>query len=264
MNRLRFALVALTLCACDIPIERDRGPGPTVLGTDPADGDVGVDRAAPFRVFFDRQIYPRDVHRGRIRVQSGTRSAFLSPWFDPVERVLWADNLGGALEPTTRYRLWVEGIRDLELTPMAGRHRITFETGPDADGGAVPESVGFDRVQPIFAGCARDTCHGEARPALGLDLSSGEAIARTAIGVAAEQTRVGTQGEGPYHGAATLDGLAIVDVVGGVGRPSRSYLMYKVLGDPHAAGDVMPPAGSLSSADLSALSLWIHAGAPTE
>ncbi len=257
-------IVLLSVAACDIPPDRDPGSGPVVLATDPADEQTGVDRADGFLVFFDRYVSPRDVHRGRVRVQSGSRAAFVSPWFEPVERALRVELIGVPLEPSVRYRLWVEGIRDLDGVRMREAHEVTFETGFAAEGRPEPPAVPFERVRPIFAGCASDGCHGAERPALGLDLSSGEAIARSAVGVVAEETRVGTQAEAPWHGAPTLDGLAIIDVVGGVGRPARSYLMYKVLGDPHAGGDPMPPAARLGAAELSALSWWIRGGAPTE
>lgn len=240
------------------------GEGPTVLATDPADGAVDVDRGRGFQVYLDRHVSPRDVHRGHIRVQSGSRSAFLSPWYDPVERVLHAELIGAALEPSVRYRLWVEGIADLDGVPMLDRHQITFETGTDVSGGPVAPAASYDDVRPILDTCAASNCHGGELPVLGLDLSDGPAIEATAIGVVAEQTRVGTQAELPWHGARTLDGLAIIDVIGGVGRPSRSYLMYKVLGDPHAAGTPMPPASPLGAEQLSTLSSWIRGGAPTE
>jgi hypothetical protein len=40
--------------------------------------------------------------------------------------------------------------------------------------------------------------------------------------------------------------------------------MYKVLGDAHIVGEVMPPRGSrLQQAELTLLSDWIRSGAPT-
>ena len=256
MRRAAALALLLSVAACDLPPDPETGSGPVVLATDPADAELGVDRASGFRVFFDSLVSPRDVHRGHVRVQSGSRSVYLSPWFEPVERVLHADLLGAPLDPTVRYRLWVEGFRSLEGVPMAERYEITFETGTTTDGSEQPPPPGFEHVRPILAGCASDGCHGAARPAVGLDLSSGEAIRRTAIGVVAEQSRVGTQMEVPWHGAPTLDGLAIIDVIGGAGRPSRSYLIYELLGDSHA--------GDLPADELLALSLWIRGGAPTE
>lgn len=247
--------------ACDLPLERDLGSGPVVLSSAPADGAVDVDRAGPFRVSFDRAVFPRDAHRGNVRVQSGARAALVSVWLEPVDRILEVELLGEPLAPTVRHRLVVEGLRDLALVPMAEAHEAVFETGPRAEG-AAPRRESFDRVRPILARCAADGCHGGAAPALGLDLASGEGIQRTAIGVVAEGSRTGTQGDDPWHGASTLAGLARIDVVGGVGRPGQSYLMYVLLeeGAGHAADLVDPP----SEEDLRTLSYWIRAGAPTE
>lgn len=260
------ALLALLPVACDIPNPRVIGDGPAVVGTDPADGDVDVDRAAGFRVFFDRSIHPGDVHRGTIRVQSGARSAFLTPWFDPVERALVVDQLGETpLAPSVRYRLNVEAIRDLDGARMAERHEVSFETGVSADGDPAVEPPAWAEVAPILrAACAAEGCHVAPAPALGLDLSSARGVRDTAIGVVAEQSRVGVQGAQTWHGAPSLDGLARIDVVGGVGRPARSYLVYKLLGDPHVAGAPMPPDEALPREQVALISDWIRAGAPTE
>lgn len=263
MNRVAPLLALLVVAACDLPPDRV-GHGPVALGSDPTDGDVDVDRAAGFRIYFDRALFPRDVHRGNVWVQSGTRSAFLSAWFEPVERVIYAENIGIPLDPLVRYRLVVEDVRDLDGEPMEGRYEATFETGTSLVGGTARPPVSYADVEPILAGCAVNGCHGGEHPSVGLDLGSPAGIRSTAIRVVARETRVGTQADLVWHGAPTLDGLAIIDVVGGVGRPARSYLMYKVLGDPHAAGDPMPPDAPLSAAELSSLSWWIHNGAPTD
>lgn len=240
------------------------GTGPVVTGADPAFGAEGIDREATFRVFFDRIIYPGDVHRGHFGVQSGARSVFVSGWFDPVDRVLVVENLGDPLEAEVTYRLRVAGIADLDGVGMESAYETPFETGRVAVGER-PRAVGWDRVAPILSErCATESCHGASAPVLGLDLSSAEGVRTTAIGVVAEEARVGTQGDSPWHGAPTLDGLARIDVVGGVGRPARSFLLYKVLGDPHAAGAPMPPDEPLSSAEIALISAWIRAGASTE
>lgn len=252
--------------ACDLPSPRVVDDGPVVVGTDPADGDVDVDRAAGYRVFFDRNLYPGDVHRGTVRVQSGARSAFLTPWFDPVERALVVDQLGASpLAPSVRYRLHVEALRDLDGVRMAERHEVSFETGVAAEGDPPVDRVGWADVAPILSeSCATEGCHASPDPALGLDLSSAEGVRDTAIAVVAEQSRVGVQDGRIWHGAPSLDGLARIDVVGGVGRPARSYLVYKLLGDPHAAGAPMPPEEPLGRDRVALITRWIRAGAPTE
>ncbi len=255
------SLLLFVLAACDLPVERDLGSGPVVLSSAPAAGAVDVDRAGPFRLSFDRPVFPRDVHRGNVRIQSGARAALVSVWLEPVDRVLEVELLGEPLAPTVRHRLVVEGLRDLALVPMAEAHEVVFETGLRAEGVA-PRSESFDRVRPILAGCAADGCHGGSTPALGLDLASPDGIQRTAIGVVAEGSRTGTQGDDPWHGASTLTGLARIDVVGGVGRPAQSYLLYVLLeeGAGHATVRIDPP----SEEELRALSYWIRAGAPID
>jgi len=259
-------LGVLLAAACDLPNARVIDDGPVVVGTAPADGDVGVDCAAGFRVFFDRSIDPRDVHRGTVRVQSGARSAFLTPWFDPLERALVVDQIGSSpLAPSVRYRLQVEAIRDLDGVRMAERHEIGFETGVAAEGDAPAEPVGWAEVAPILReSCATERCHAGGEPAVGLDLSSAAGVRDTAIGVVAQQSRVGVQDDRVWRGAPSLDGLARIEVAGGVGRPARSYLVYKVLADPHTAGGPMPPDGPLPRAQVAQIVAWIRAGAPTE
>ncbi|MFK7984507.1 MAG: Ig-like domain-containing protein [Sandaracinaceae bacterium] len=250
---------------CDLPIEANPTAGPAVLASDPADGDPDVERSGAYTVWFDRPILPRDVHRGRVMVASGGRGVFLSPVFDPVERSLHLVNLGSPLDPEVRYRLRVSGIRDLDGFVMAEPYEIAFDTGTAIQETA-PAAVAYADVEPILATCAAEGCHRPPDAVLGLDLSSPAGIRDTAINVLAEQTRVGTQSGALYRSVTGLRGLARLDVTGGVGRPSRSYLLYKVIGDPHVVGDRMPPgpAPALDAAALSLLSRWIFQGASTD
>jgi hypothetical protein len=45
------------------------------------------------------------------------------------------------------------------------------------------------------------------------------------------------------------------------GDPATSYLVYKMLGDPHVWGEVMPPEGPLPVGQIGLVSDWILAGA---
>jgi hypothetical protein len=97
---------------------------------------------------------------------------------------------------------------------------------------------------------------------VGLDLSSRAGIERTAIGVRASKL-AGTTGDEGARGALQLAGMNIIDVVAGRGSPATSYLVYKVLGDPHVLGERMPEGRPpLSEAELRMLSTWIAQGAP--
>lgn len=264
--RSTVVLAALAL-GCDIPPELPAADGPRVVASDPQAGDQGVDRAVTIRVFVDRPLLPRDVHRGTVSVRSGERSAYVAPYFDPIDGAIVIANLGEPLDPSVVWRARVEGVRDLDRHAMAEPWEAAFRTGEQADGEVPPPPPRFADVAPILSGrCAERGCHGGDAPALGLDLSSAEAARRTAIGVPAEQARTGAQGDRAWHGSSTLTGLARVDVVGGVGRPAFSYLVYKVIGDPHTIGDRMPPSdrAPLDAAELRLLSRWILAGAPTD
>ncbi|MBX3271583.1 MAG: Ig-like domain-containing protein [Sandaracinaceae bacterium] len=261
MRPAALALVALATAACDLPSSRELGTGPVVVASEPADGATGVDRNGPFRFGFDRPIFPRDAHRGRVRIQSGARGAFVSVWLEPVARALSIELEDGPLAPDVRYRMIAEGIHDLSLVPMAEPVEIVFGTGPDASPPSARTET-FEAVAPTLARCASAGCHGAEAPALGLDLSSAEGIRATAIGVVAERSRVGTQADRPWHGAPTLAGLARIDVVGGVGRPAQSFLMYTLL-EEGGAGHYEPLADAPSREELLRLSYWIRAGAPT-
>ena len=227
--------------------------GPRVLGTDPPDGEVGVDRAGPYGIYFDRQVYPRDVHRGNVFVQSGARTAFVSAWAEPVERAVHVELIGAPLDPDVRHRLVVEDLRDWQGAAMSEPYTAAFETGAAAEGRPV-RRVGWAEVAPILSECA--WCHGGEAPVLGLDLGSPEGIRETAVGVTAQQTRVGLQEEAPLHGSPTMAGMAVIDVLGGVGRPARSYLVQKLLAEDHG--------GAPGRDRVLLLSLWIRNGAPTE
>lgn len=249
---------------CDLPPEHGPPVGPRVVASDPFDGETNVDRSRSLRVMFDRAVLPRDVDRAHVGLESGVRNVFLELFFDPVERALHLHH-DTPLDPSVLYRLEVHGLRDLAGRPMSEPFVAAFRTGRRAYGEPEPEPPRWSDVAPIFASCAEDACHGSNRPVLGLDLSSADGIRRTAVGVVAEQSRLGVQEGDPWQGAPTLAGLARVDVVGGVGRPSRSYLLYKVLGESAVWGDPMPPppALPLDATQLRLLSDWIRAGAPT-
>lgn len=266
-TRRSIVVIAALALGCDLPPEPPLADGPRVVASDPQAGDQEVDRAVTLRVFFDRPLLPRDVHRGTVSVRSGERSAYLAARFDPIDRVIVIENLGEPLDPSVVWRVRVEGVRDLDRRAMREPWEIAFRTGDDATGEPEPPPPRFADVSPILSErCAERGCHGGDAPALGLDLSSPEGVRRTAIGVPAEQARVGVQDDRAWHGSSTLSGLARVDVAGGVGRPAFSYLVYKLLGDPHALGDRMPPSdrGPLADAELRLLARWILVGAPTD
>lgn len=253
---------------CDLAPDPPSGDPPEVVRTDPADGAVDVPRRGPFLVEVDDRLFPPSVSRATVRVESGAVAAFLSVRFDPVDSTIVATPFfDQPLSTSVTWRLVVEGVRNLDGETMEGTHVTTFRTGEALGDPYVPESAGWADVEPIFTGaCTGATCHGPGEAALSLDLSSAEGVRETAIGVVSREFPAGTAAVEGARGAITLAALPIVDVVAGAGRPATSYLLYKVLDDPHIFGDPMPPPGHppLTPEQIRALAAWILAGAPTE
>ncbi|MAC29896.1 MAG: hypothetical protein CMH59_26015 [Myxococcales bacterium] len=235
---------------------------PQVVESSPGPDEREVGRRPLYRVRWDRRLSPASVTRATVEVRSGPQRRFLSVRFDPVRSELIARDFGdGVLAPRVEYTLRVEGVRDLDGVP-AEPFEVRFWTGE-----AEPEPLletgvtGWAEVAPLLASrCADAGCHGGPEPALGLDLGSAEGVRETALGVAAVQTggRVGYPDRG-------LGGFPRIDVTAGGGRPSTSYLVYKLLGDPHAWGEPMPLGEPpLEEAEIDLVADWILAGAPTE
>jgi hypothetical protein len=109
---------------------------------------------------------------------------------------------------------------------------------------AWPDKSFVADVYPLLSanGCAGMGCHGGARPAQGLDLSSAAAAYDALVDVASTEC-----------GARLL--VATSD-------PASSYLVDKVLGQQLCSGSKMPKAGTpLSSAEVDTIRAWIGSGA---
>lgn len=252
------------LIGCDVPPDAARRDPPRVVSTVPAAGAVEVDRAAPMRVVFDRPLLPRSVDRMTVVVRSGTRVMPVAVRADPVLPGLVVTP-SGALEPTARWELRVDGVRDLDGT-LAEALVVPFDTGSASTVPSPPPPPAWSEIGPLLAASC-GPCHAGERGALGLDLASAEGVRATAIAVPALQTGNASSPTGsPRVG---LVGLPRISVLAGGGAPELSYLVYKVLGDPHVQGDRMPPpsdagATPLSTDDVRRIAEWIRAGAPTE
>lgn len=217
----------------------------------------------------NERLHPASVSRATVRLHSGDVQAFLSVRFDPVDRVIIAAPFfDQPLAPEVTWRLVVEGVRDLDGETLDGSHVSVFRTGEDLGGEHEAPTASWSDVEPLFErSCTGAGCHGPGTAPLGLDLSSAEAVRATAIGVASRQFPGGTASVEGARGAISLAALPIVDVVAGGGRPASSYLLYKVLGDPHVLGDPMPPPEApqapLTQEEQRTLAAWMLAGAPT-
>jgi hypothetical protein len=206
------------------------------------------------------------VSPATVRLRSGDIEHRTSVRFDPVERAIVATAFGdGPLEPSVTYRFTVDGVRDLDDRQIATEYVARFRTGTELGEPPRSPSATWEEVAPIFeTRCATPGCHVPETAPYGLDLSSPAAIRSTAIG--RRTPRGGGATTEADRGSIFLGALSIIDVVGGVGRPDGSLLVYKVLGDPHVAGERMPPgplSDALSHTEIATLSAWILAGAPT-
>ena len=255
------AAVLISGAGCDFGAGRTLGEAPRLLASAPEDGAEGVDRRIQLRLRFDQLLNPARVNRATVRLRSGAVSTLLAVTYDPLAREIRAQHFGGdVLEPRTRYEVVLEGIESLDGVPIE-RTTVSFHTGDSVAPYPELPMVNFDTVAGLFeARCATSDCHRAPDPPLGLDLSSADAIARTAIGV------ISRHGGGHDRLSRTgLWGLPIIDVVGDRGRAGTSYLIYKVLGADAAGGSPMPPARSelapLSVDEIRQLVDWIQAGA---
>lgn len=258
--------LVFALSACDVPYA-PVADGPRVVDTYPRADAETVSRRLRISVRFDRALLPGSIDASSVRLVSGDRGFALSRHFDPVSRTLTLQTTSSApLQPELRYRVILDGVRDLE--GRAGeRLELAFRTGTDETPPPPLPRPSFAQVAPIFTTrCASAGCHGGDTPVLGLDLSSAAGIAASAIARPSVET-----GEAPRPGARLpgLAGMRRVEVAGDLGFPEQSYLVYKIIGDPHVVGEAMPPAsdggvGGLSYDEAQQIADWIRAGAPTE
>lgn len=271
MRTLPIALAAavlapLVLAACDVGDVRPTDvEGARIVLTSPDEGARDVDRLAPMRVVYEQPLGPRGLEGATVELRSGDRRVGVRARLDPTLPGLTIAPVV-ALEPGVRWTLVVSGATDLDGR-VAEPARVVFFTGERATP-IEASAPGWDEIGPLLeARCAR--CHGGEAAVLGLDLGSAEGVRRTAIGVGAEQT-----GGASAYGVARvgLAGLPRIDAIAGGGHPERSYLVYKVLGDPHVLGAPMPPPdedggsagpGGVTRAEAQRIAQWIRAGAPT-
>jgi len=256
--RFRILLLAVLVGGCDVtPDGEARGWNVELLNAEAAPS------WGPVQVQFDRRLSPWSVSRSSARLTSGSVGEFVFPAFDPVANQLNLE-LTRPMLVDANYVVTLVDLVDLDgdtlgeplqllLSPVAGeRQPVT-----------TPEVAA---VLNIFAEhCASASCHGAGEPAAGLDLQSSEGLRRTAIGHPSLQVASFNQ-LAPIAAAGLID-LPIIDAQGTSQSASRSYLVYKMLGDPHVLGETMPPEGTVErpSADQIALvASWIRHGASLE
>jgi hypothetical protein len=228
--------------------------------SDPACG-VPIDARLELR--FDRFLLPSTAVRQSVRFYSGAPGNVVPedrfgpeivPSYDPLERVVTFSLPGAAtLQPNTYYTVELPiaagddgfGFRAFDSAPLAGDEplRIGFRTSnaQEPEPAAPPSALGCEDVicsvfghaepgcaLPIAAGCAAEHCHGapETEPRMGLSLATPAAVAASALRRVAHQTETGpttgrTLESPPRFGTA----MPLIEP----GRPSNSYLVYKLL-----------------------------------
>lgn len=263
-------LVSLVGLGCDLPPADPSGP--KWVGTDPSlvagtpgtipildTSKLGV--GAELRIIYDSPLRAVSVGRHTVTLQSGEMAPWTRVYADPSLpglRIL----LYEPLIERVNYRVRVEGVRDLDgrLGQSAEFVVVSTATSPPKD-----EVVAWSEVAGIFetrcAGCHSGT---ESGPAA-LDLSSGASVRVTAIERAARGVAIG----GPGAAVAVLGGGLFGSRLVVPGRPGDSYLLYKILGDPHIVGEPMPPTGDagnlrLTDDEIRRITDWIATGAATD
>lgn len=280
-----------------------------------------------FVVRFDRILATSSDYRPNFTIRGG---AFANVTFreirvDPVAReVVFA--IADDLLPHTRYVLHVESAPDpatrlcaIDGAPLAAPVDVPFWTEDVRAPGEIAEtelspdaraSDACDAAALLSRSCAGSSCHGgpatvgadgglvRAAPALGLDLSSSDAIQATAIGRAAVQVAYEATPTGAGQPASLTFPYGLPNIR--PGQSAASYLLYKALkrgptGDPREASafelagapsraatvadlvavrgagmphDALPsdpgattPRGALAWGELRLLRRWIDAGA---
>lgn len=255
----------LACVACDTNLPVAEAGAEWIVGSQPQDGDWAVARVGRFELMLGRSLVPSSVSRRTVRMSSGAVTELTFVSLDPVAMSIHVDvPASEPLEPGTTYQLELERLVDLDGNRLMQPVTLLFHTGQDLGEPAPVADVGWDEVSPLLGErCADGGCHAPPEPALGLDLSSPAGVQDTAIGVLARQSPRGTVSAEGASGSLSLSALPIIDVKAGVGQPGSSYLLYKILGDPHVLGDAMPPGGpGLTGDEASLISEWIRAGAP--
>ncbi len=261
---------AALFAACDLDSEPPQRPSLHVVTTEPAALDGGVAShpiGLPLTLTFNRLLAPSTVNDATVYVRSGALGVFGGFRYDMVRRrVLFVPDMR-ALRPSLQYDLVVTAsLRAWDGAALDNPLTLRFAPGAmvAAPSRALP-SLARDVAPLLAARCATAGCHGGAEPVLGLDLSSPDAILRTALRVPARE-RPAPSSSALAPGDPRWGAMARIDPgnAAGQGLPEYSYLVYKVLGDGPVIGARMPPEGpALTDDETTRVADWIAGGAPS-
>jgi hypothetical protein len=236
-------------------------------------GDAGVLSTSAFKIRFDRLLLPMTATRQAVCVQSVAAPATsaaqcgsgvsLEPSYDPVKReITYRQPVGQApLITGVLYKLSVyaavqdtdNGVRSMEGIPLAAQQQVNFDVASNPGGQVPPYDVLSTAdhycktpdpnctdittcpraVSVILHGCAYNGCHagnGDASAAEGMELGTAYGLLTTAINHVSHETETGeaastAQPAGLRFGRS----MPILDP----GVPGESYLVYKLLANPH-------------------------------
>ena len=261
--RIILALSVVFASSCDLGVP-DAGERSWTISSLPGDGEADVARQTPLEIQLDRRILPRSVDNRSVQLRSGAASPLAVVRYQLLDRTIrislpgWAPLVAG-----TTYWLEIDGLIDLDGFAQPEPYSAYFTTGAELGAAVPPAPVDIPQALELLRDrCASSGCHSAPLPAAELDLGSPHGIETTATRTSRELGLDGVTAQGAA-GALWLPATRIVDVTAGSGDPARSYLMYKVLGDPHIVGERMPPTGPrLSASELALLAAWIERGAP--
>jgi hypothetical protein len=207
------------------------------------------------------------VNTGTVLVRSGVLGVFGGVRYDPARRTVTFTPDARAFRRSLQYEFAItRAVRAWDGAALASPVTVRFMPGATVSGPARrPVSLARDVAPLLAARCATAECHGGSAPVMGLDLSSAEALRRTALRVVARQRpppgpSITATATDPAWGALQRIDPGLAD---GQGRPEYSYLVYKLLGDGPVVGTRMPPEGPPLDPDaIARVSDWIAAGAP--
>ena len=252
-------MAALLVCACDVGSRDDQpahGPALHLVATYPADGqgtratadspvcqsptpDCAVPLNAPIELRFDRFLLPGPGLALGLRLYTGdpkTSSVALSASYDVLERVVRLQP-AAALAPNALYTAEVvpsedptKGFWAFDRAPFeagAVPFRFSFITGmaPEAVLPVPPSTDTCVTIAPAFASCS-GTCHTQAAPPMGLDLSSQWGFYYTAIARAAHESETG---DNALHVLSTPERFGVEMPIVAPHSPATSYLLYKLM-----------------------------------
>jgi hypothetical protein len=235
--------------------------------------DAGVLSTSAIKIRFDRLLLPMTATRQAVCLQSVltpvTNAAgcvagvFLRPSYDPVKReITYRQPAGQApLITNVQYELSVfaavqdtdNGIRSMEGIPLAAQKQVNFAVAANPGGQVPPPDVLSTAdhyctqpdptcldpttcpraVSVILGSCALSGCHtskGDASAAEGMELGTAYGLLTTAINHVAHETETGEAASTAQPDSARFGrSMPILDP----NVPGESYLVYKLLANPH-------------------------------